>query len=96
MNNTFLILSAAATAATATFALPKLYARVQLSRAKHRSLAGHSKMSRRAARLIPFYDFGIERFFDSDGAPPEIERRAWKLSSVSRRTARSASPEAGR
>ena len=75
MNNTFLILSAAATAATATFALPKLYARVQLSRAKHRSLAGHSKMSRRAARLIPFYDFGIERFFDSDGAPPEIERQ---------------------
>ena len=75
MNNTFLILSAAATAATATFALPKLYARVQLSRAKHRSLAGHSKMSRRAARLIPFYDFGIERFFDSDGAPPQIERQ---------------------
>jgi glutamate-1-semialdehyde 2,1-aminomutase len=75
MDNTLLILSAAATAATATYALPKLYARVQLSRAKHRSLAGHSKMSRRVARLIPFYDFGIESFFDSDGAPPEIERR---------------------
>jgi glutamate-1-semialdehyde 2,1-aminomutase len=75
MDNTFLILSAAATAATATYALPKLYARMQLSRAKHRSLAGHSKMSRRVARLIPFYDFGIERFFDSDGAPPSIERQ---------------------
>jgi glutamate-1-semialdehyde 2,1-aminomutase len=75
MDNTFLILSATATAATATFALPRLYARVQLSRAKHRSLAGHSKMSRRVARLIPFYDFGIERFFDSDGAPAAIERQ---------------------
>src|ERR1700677_406598 len=57
-----LSLSAAAIAgAAATF--PKLQARLALSRAKHRSLTGHSKMSRRVARLIPFYEFDINDFF---------------------------------
>ena len=49
--------------------------RLQLSRAKHPSLAGHSKMSRRIARLIPFYDYGEDRFFASDGAPTEVAAR---------------------
>jgi len=62
-----LSLSTAATAAAAAF--PKLHARLSLSRAKHRSLAGHSKMSRAVARLIPHYEFDIDRFFCSDGAP---------------------------
>jgi glutamate-1-semialdehyde 2,1-aminomutase len=65
-----LSLSTAATAAAAVF--PKLQARLALSRAKHRSLAGHSKMSRAAARLIPFYEFDIDDFFRSDGAPGAI------------------------
>src|ERR1035437_6073457 len=47
---------------------PKLRARLALSRAKHRSLTGHPKMSRLAARLIPFYEFDINDFFRSDGA----------------------------
>jgi glutamate-1-semialdehyde 2,1-aminomutase len=65
-----LSLSAVAVAgAAATF--PKLKARLELSRAKHRSLTGHSKMSRRVARLIPFYEFSIEEYFRSDGAPGE-------------------------
>jgi glutamate-1-semialdehyde 2,1-aminomutase len=51
---------------------PKVKARVALSRAKHRSLAGHSKMSRMVARLIPFYEFDISNFFRSDGAPTEV------------------------
>jgi glutamate-1-semialdehyde 2,1-aminomutase len=50
----------------------RLKTRLQLSRAKHPSLAGHSKMSRRLARLIPFYDYDEAGFFASDGAPPEI------------------------
>jgi glutamate-1-semialdehyde 2,1-aminomutase len=66
-----LSLAAGAVAATAVVA-PKVRARLALSRAKHRSLAGHSKMSRRVARLIPFYEFDISEFFRSDGAPPEI------------------------
>jgi glutamate-1-semialdehyde 2,1-aminomutase len=49
-----------------------LQARLALSRAKHRSLSGHSKMSRMIARMVPFYEFGIGEFFCSDGAPPAV------------------------
>src|ERR1700729_2737859 len=66
-----LSLAAGAVAATAVVA-PKVKARLALSRAKHRSLSGHSKMSRLVARLIPFYEFDIDDFFRSDGAPAEV------------------------
>jgi glutamate-1-semialdehyde 2,1-aminomutase len=66
-----LSLSAAALAGAATI-FPKLRARLALSRAKHRSLSGHSKMSRRVARLIPFYEFDVNGFFCSDGAPAAV------------------------
>ena len=46
--------------------------RLRLSRAKHRSLSGHSKMSRRVAKLIRFFDYGADRYFCSDLAPPDI------------------------
>jgi glutamate-1-semialdehyde 2,1-aminomutase len=71
MDSPVLILVAAATAAAAAIS-PKLLARLALSRAKHRSLTGHSKMSRAVARLIPFYEFDIDDFFRSDGAPAAI------------------------
>src|SRR5258707_4558957 len=66
-----LSLAGAAVMATAA-AYPKLRARLALSRAKHGSLTGHSKMSRRVARLIPFYEFDINDFFRSDRAPAEV------------------------
>jgi glutamate-1-semialdehyde 2,1-aminomutase len=69
-----LSLAAGAVAATAVVA-PKVKARIELSRAKHRSLAGHSKMSRRVARLIPFYEFDIGDYFRTDGAPNEVATR---------------------
>jgi glutamate-1-semialdehyde 2,1-aminomutase len=69
-----LSLAAGAVAVTAVVA-PKVKARIELSRAKHRSLAGHSKMSRRVVRLIPYYEFDINEFFRSDAAPPEIATR---------------------
>jgi len=73
MDSTLPILSlSAAAAASAAAALPKLKARIELSRAKHRSLSGHSKMSRRMARLIPFYEFDINDYFGCDGAPATI------------------------
>jgi glutamate-1-semialdehyde 2,1-aminomutase len=76
MDSSIPILSLAAGAVAATAAVaPKVKARIELSRAKHRSLAGHSKMSRRMARLIPFYEFDIGDFFRSDGAPPEVATR---------------------
>ena len=50
----------------------KLYIRLQLSRAKHRSLTGHSRMARRFAALVPFYEYDDATFFDSDSAPAEV------------------------
>jgi glutamate-1-semialdehyde 2,1-aminomutase len=73
MDTSISILSLAAGAVVATAAVaPKVKARIELSRAKHRSLAGHSKMSRRIARMIPFYEFDINDFFRADGAPGEV------------------------
>jgi glutamate-1-semialdehyde 2,1-aminomutase len=52
--------------------------RIGLSRAKHPSLAGHVRMAKRIAGLVPFYDYGEDRFFAADGAPAEVaaQRRA--------------------
>jgi glutamate-1-semialdehyde 2,1-aminomutase len=69
-----LSLAAGAVAVTAVVA-PKVKARLELSRAKHRSLTGHSRMSRRVARLIPYYEFDINEFFRSDAAPPDVATR---------------------
>jgi glutamate-1-semialdehyde 2,1-aminomutase len=62
----------AAAVATSVATLRK---RLELSQAKHRSLAGHSRIARRFAGLVPFYDYGEDRFFSSDGAPAEIAAR---------------------
>ena len=59
-------------AAAGVFLLSRIYTRLRLSRAKHPSLRGHSKWSRRLARLVPYYEFDQQRFFISDGAPEEI------------------------
>jgi glutamate-1-semialdehyde 2,1-aminomutase len=58
--------------------LRQLLVRLQLSRAKHRSLAGHSRMARRFAALVPYYEYDDARFFRADEAPAEIaaNRRA--------------------
>jgi len=60
--------------AVATSAL-KLQRRLQLSKAKHRSLAGHARMARRIAALVPFYEYDESRVFCSDGAPAEVAAR---------------------
>jgi glutamate-1-semialdehyde 2,1-aminomutase len=52
--------------------LRKLQIRLQLSLAKHRSLTGHSKMARRFASLVPFYEYDESHFFRADGAPEEV------------------------
>jgi glutamate-1-semialdehyde 2,1-aminomutase len=53
----------------------RLYQRILLSLAKHPSLAGHPRMARRLARLLPRYDFDESRFFKADGAPEQVEAR---------------------
>jgi glutamate-1-semialdehyde 2,1-aminomutase len=54
------------------FLLGKSYVRLQLSRAKHRSLAGHSRMARRFAGWVPFYRYDESGFFAADSAPPDV------------------------
>ena len=59
-------------------ALRRLLLRLQLSRAKHRSLAGHARIGRLLARLVPQYEYDEARFFRADDAPEHIgeQRRA--------------------
>ena len=62
-------------AAVLAAALLRLKARLELSRAKHPSLTGHARMSRRVAALVPFYEFDRHQVFRSDGAPDDVARR---------------------
>jgi len=55
--------------------LLKLKARLELSRAKHRSLAGHARIARKLASLIPYYEYDETRFFCSDDAPADVVAR---------------------
>ena len=50
----------------------KAYVRLQLSLAKHRSLGGHSRMARRFASWVPFYEYDEAAFFQADSAPAEV------------------------
>ncbi len=56
-------------------ALQHLKMRLALSKAKHRSLSGHSRIARRIAALVPFYEYDEVRFFRSDDAPEDIAAR---------------------
>ena len=73
MDATFVLYSLSAAALVAS--LQKLKTRLELSRVKHRSLAGHSRIARRIAALVPFYEYDEMRFFRSDDAPAEIAAR---------------------
>jgi glutamate-1-semialdehyde 2,1-aminomutase len=53
-------------------AAAKLKSRLELSKAKHPSLTGHSRLARRVASLVPFYQYDEERFFSADGAPEAV------------------------
>ncbi len=54
--------------------LPYLRQRLALSRAKHRSLAGHSRWAKRLARWVPGYSLG-DNWMACDGAPDELVAR---------------------
>jgi glutamate-1-semialdehyde 2,1-aminomutase len=49
-------------------AAPAARRRLELSAAKHRSLAGHPRIARWLAALIPHYEYDEHAFFRSDGA----------------------------
>jgi glutamate-1-semialdehyde 2,1-aminomutase len=70
---TYALYAFGAAALTASFA--GLRRRLDLSQAKHRSLAGHARISRRIASFIPFYEYDERRFFRADDPPEEIAVR---------------------
>jgi len=74
MESSTLALSALVLAALAVMT-PRIKRRLELSRAKHRSLTGHSKMAKRVAGFLPGYAYDEARFFGSDGAPEDFQRR---------------------
>lgn len=65
----------AAVAAIVVALLVKARRRLELSAAKYRSLEGHARLSRRLAKLVPFYEYDDEMFFRADRAPAEVEAR---------------------
>lgn len=67
-------LYALATAAS-LYLIFKTLVRLQLSRAKHPSLRGHSNWSRRVARLVPYFSYDETEFHASDGAPRAVVQR---------------------
>src|SRR6516165_4796754 len=60
-------------AAALATSLATLRRRLELSKAKHRTLTGHARMARRVAALVPFYSYDEDRFFCSDDAPEVID-----------------------
>lgn len=75
MDDAFVMTTLAAAALAALAAVPRARQRLQLSRAKHRSLAGHSRMAKRVAAWVPGYAYDEADFFASDGAPAEVQQR---------------------
>ncbi|HEY7674743.1 MAG TPA: aminotransferase class III-fold pyridoxal phosphate-dependent enzyme [Burkholderiales bacterium] len=73
VNETFVLYALGAVALAVL--LPGLKMRLELSKAKHPSLSGHSRMARRIAALLPFYEYDDAHFFRSDDAPDEIAAR---------------------
>ncbi|HSV60148.1 MAG TPA: aminotransferase class III-fold pyridoxal phosphate-dependent enzyme [Variovorax sp.] len=73
-----LLLSSVAVAVAALATAPLAWRRLELSRAKHPSLTGHSRMAKRVAAQLPGYAYDADQFFASDGAPAAVaaQRRA--------------------
>jgi glutamate-1-semialdehyde 2,1-aminomutase len=66
------LLTFAAAGAMLAWAAPRARARLLLSKAKHRSLAGHSRWSRRIAALLPYYSYDDATFLAADSAPGDV------------------------
>ncbi len=52
--------------------IPYIKRRLELSRAKHPSLTGHSRMAKRVVSFLPGYEFNEAQFFSCDGAPESV------------------------
>lgn len=58
--------------AVTLYLIYRIFIRLRLSRAKHPSLRGHSKMSRKLVKLISYFSFDETKFYSSDNAPTEV------------------------
>ena len=58
--------------AAAYAGLQKVRSRVELSLAKHRTLAGHPRTARRIAGWLPTYRYSPDRALEIDAAPPAV------------------------
>ncbi len=65
----------AAALGAAAYTVTRAKQRLALSLAKHPSLAGHARMAKRVAALVPGLSYDEQRFFASDGAPAEVVTR---------------------
>jgi glutamate-1-semialdehyde 2,1-aminomutase len=79
---------------TLLYALARAKSRLELSLAKHRSLAGHPRMARRIAALLPAYSYDEPGVFALDGAPADVAAArqaafAWLTQAFRTRYARS-------
>jgi len=54
------------------YVVNRIRVRLQLSKAKHPSLRGHSKWSRRITSKIPYFSYNESYYFTCDGAPENI------------------------
>jgi glutamate-1-semialdehyde 2,1-aminomutase len=78
----------AAASAACVWGLPKAHQRWMLSRAKHRSLAGHSKMAKKLARQLPAVSYSLDEFCACDDATAAVQaRRKQALASLRERYA---------
>jgi glutamate-1-semialdehyde 2,1-aminomutase len=73
METTFAL--SALTLGALAWMLPRAKRRLELSRAKHASLTGHSRMAKRVASMLPGYAYDEARFFASDDAPSDVVTR---------------------
>jgi len=65
-------------AAAVLLLLPRLYRRLQVSRAKHPSIRGHARMSRRLAAFLPYVGYSEENALVADGAPASVAHQRRK------------------
>lgn len=69
------VLTLSISAALTAWLAPKARRRLMLSRAKHRSLTGHSKMAKRMAGWLPGYRLQEEAFYGADGADEALQAK---------------------
>jgi glutamate-1-semialdehyde 2,1-aminomutase len=66
------ILQYVAAAAVGLWLFLRIKQRLELSVAKYPSLGGHLRWAKRIARWVPGYSYSDNKWFDADGAPPEV------------------------